>query len=69
MTLEELQEIAKIEREAGRISAPYQRVVAAGLSCQSRVVRKRWKRRHRRSLESWCEVKGVGCLGLCTWDR
>ena len=69
MTLEELQEIAKIEqeREAGfqhRINV----CVAAGcISCQSDQVKTALQAEiNRRGLESWCQVKGVGCLGLCT---
>ncbi|MGO9568463.1 MAG: NADH-quinone oxidoreductase subunit NuoF [Desulfomonilaceae bacterium] len=69
MTLEELQEIAKIEKEKQegfqhRINV----CVAAGcLSCQSGLVMDALEKEvGRRGLESWCEVKGVGCLGLCT---
>jgi len=69
MTLEELQEIAKIEKEKQegfqhRINV----CVAAGcLSCQSDLVKDALEKEvSRRGLESWCEVKGVGCLGLCT---
>jgi bidirectional [NiFe] hydrogenase diaphorase subunit len=69
MTLEELQEIAKIEKE--REEGFQHRInvcVAAGcLSCQSGVVKEALEKEvSRRGLESWCEVKGVGCLGLCT---
>jgi len=69
MTLEELQEIAKIEKD--RQEGFQHRVnvcVAAGcLSCQSDLVRQALEKEiNRRGLESWCEVKGVGCLGLCT---
>lgn len=69
MTLEELQEIAKIEKD--RQEGFQHRVnvcVAAGcLSCQSDLVRQALEKEiYRRGLESWCEVKGVGCLGLCT---
>jgi bidirectional [NiFe] hydrogenase diaphorase subunit len=69
MFLEELQEIAKIEKEKQegfryRINV----CVAAGcLSCQSDLVKEALEKEvSRRGLESWCEVKGVGCLGLCT---
>jgi len=69
MTLDELQDVAKIEkdRQAGfrhRINV----CVAAGcLSCQSGLVKEGLEKEvNRRGLESWCEVKGVGCLGLCT---
>jgi bidirectional [NiFe] hydrogenase diaphorase subunit len=69
MTLEELQEIAKIEKE--RQEGFQHRInvcVAAGcLSCQSDIVKDALEKEvSRRGLESWCEVKGVGCLGLCT---
>ncbi|HSB52671.1 MAG TPA: NuoF family protein [Dissulfurispiraceae bacterium] len=69
MTLEELHEIAKIEQEKHegfrhRINV----CVAAGcLSCQSGLVREAFEKEvSRRGLESWCGIKGVGCLGLCT---
>jgi bidirectional [NiFe] hydrogenase diaphorase subunit len=69
MILEELHEIAKIEKEKQegfryRINV----CVAAGcLSCQSGLVKEALEKEvGRRGLESWCEVKGVGCLGLCT---
>ncbi len=69
MTLEELQEIAKIEKDRQdgykfRINI----CVAAGcLSCQSGVLKEAFEKEiSRRGLESWCEIKGVGCLGLCT---
>ena len=69
MTIEELQDIAKIEkdRQAGfryRVNV----CVAAGcLSCQSDVVMDALEQAvNKRGLESWCEVKPVGCLGLCT---
>src|SRR5579885_1260464 len=69
MTPEELDQIAETEREAQ--SQFTQRVnvcVAAGcLSCQSQAVKdsldqevaKRGKKEH-------CQVKGVGCMGLCS---
>jgi len=69
MTIEELQEIAKIEKD--RQSGFRHRVnvcVAAGcLSCQSGLVKDALaKEVTRRGLESSCEIKPVGCLGLCT---
>ena len=69
MTIEELQDIAKIEKD--RQSGFRYRVnvcVAAGcLSCQSDLVKDSLeKEMNRRGLESWCEIKAVGCLGLCT---
>ncbi len=69
MTLEELQEVGRFAKEteegyAYRINI----CVAAGcLSCQSDVVKEAFEKEiSRRGLEGWCEVKGVGCLGLCT---
>ncbi len=69
MMIEELQEIAKIERD--RQEGFQHRVnvcVAAGcLSCQSGVLKEALQDEvKRRGLEGWCEVKGVGCLGLCS---
>ena len=69
MTLEELQEIAKIEKE--RQEGFQHRInvcVAAGcLSCQSASVKEALEQEvNRRGLDNSCEVKGVGCLGLCT---
>jgi bidirectional [NiFe] hydrogenase diaphorase subunit len=69
MILEELHEIAKIEKEKQE-GFRYRILVcvAAGcLSCQSGLVKEALEKEvNRRGLESWCEVKGVGCLGLCT---
>lgn len=69
MTIEELQDIGKIEKEKQegfrhRINV----CVAAGcLSCQSGLVKESLEKEvSRRGLESWCLVKGVGCLGLCS---
>jgi bidirectional [NiFe] hydrogenase diaphorase subunit len=69
MTHEELIEIAKVERDKRdtyrhRINV----CVAAGcLSCQSNHVKEALEKEiSRRGLDNWCEVKGVGCLGLCT---
>src|SRR5512136_1934023 len=69
MTHEELIEIAKIEKDKKdtfrhRINV----CVAAGcLSCQSNHVKEALEKEiTRRGLDNWCEVKGVGCLGLCT---
>jgi bidirectional [NiFe] hydrogenase diaphorase subunit len=69
MFLEELQEIAKIEKEKQEGFKYRMNVcVAAGcLSCRSDLVKEALEKEvNRRGLESWCEVKGVGCLGLCT---
>jgi bidirectional [NiFe] hydrogenase diaphorase subunit len=69
MTIEELQDIGRIEKEKNegfkyRINV----CVAAGcLSCQSGLVKESLEKEvSRRGLESWALVKGVGCLGLCT---
>ncbi|MFZ7127243.1 MAG: NADH-ubiquinone oxidoreductase-F iron-sulfur binding region domain-containing protein [Desulfobacterales bacterium] len=69
MTLEELQGVARIEqdRRAGYTHHINVCVAAGCLSCQSGVVREALEKEVvRRGLESWCQVKGVGCLGLCT---
>jgi bidirectional [NiFe] hydrogenase diaphorase subunit len=68
MTPEELGDIARKEREAQR-SIP-QRInicMAAGcLSCQSDAVKDALtKEAARRGLEGRCQIKGVGCMGLC----
>jgi bidirectional [NiFe] hydrogenase diaphorase subunit len=68
LTLEDLQNIAKIEKEkeAGFSHHVYVCVAAGCLSCQSGVVKEALtKEVGRRGLENWVEVKGVGCLGLC----
>ena len=68
LTLEDLQEIAKIEsdREAG-FQYNINVCVAAGcISCQSALVKDALEKEvSRRGWETWCNVKGVGCLGLC----
>ncbi len=68
MTLEELDSIARIEQDrqqgyAHRINV----CIAAGcLSCQSGPVMEAFQKEiGRRGIEHWCQVKGVGCLGLC----
>ncbi len=68
MTLEELDSIARIEQDrqqgyAHRINV----CLAAGcLSCQSGAVMEAFQKEiSRRGIEHWCQVKGVGCLGLC----
>ena len=69
MTLEELQGIARIEQDRQGGFAHHVNVcIAAGcLSCQSGQVREALEKEvARRGLENWCQVKGVGCLGLCT---
>ena len=69
LTIEDLQDIGKIEKEkqdgfSHRINV----CVAAGcLSCQSGAVKDALEREVTRAgLESWAQVKGVGCLGLCS---
>ncbi len=69
MMLERLEEIAANAREN---DAQYQHTVrvctAAGcLSSQSDIVKESFDKEVTRSgLERWCQVKGVGCLGLCS---
>src|SRR6201981_3533471 len=69
MTPEELDQIAESEREAQ--SHFTQRVnvcVAAGcLSCQSQAVKYGLDQEvQRRGTQDHCQVKGVGCMGLCS---
>ena len=69
MTPEELDQIAETERE--QQSHFTQRVnvcVAAGcLSCQSQSVKDALdKEVAQRSTKDHCQVKGVGCMGLCS---
>src|SRR5246500_2901332 len=69
MTPEELDQIAESEREAQ--SHFTQRVnvcVAAGcLSCQSQAVKDGLDQEvQRRGTQDHCQVKGVGCMGLCS---
>jgi bidirectional [NiFe] hydrogenase diaphorase subunit len=67
-TLEDLEEIAKIEKDKQESFTHHINIcVAAGcMSCQSGLVKDAFEIEvKRRGLESWCEVKGVGCLGLC----
>ncbi|MFA6223606.1 MAG: NADH-quinone oxidoreductase subunit NuoF [Desulfomonilaceae bacterium] len=69
MTIEELQDIAKIEKDKRQgFKHRIHVCVAAGcLSCQSGLVKEALEKEvARRGLESWVLVKGVGCLGLCT---
>ncbi len=68
MTPEELDQIAEGERSArSRFSDRVNVCVAAGcLSCQSQMVKDALdKEVARRGTQDRCEVKGVGCLGLC----
>ena len=69
MMIEELQEIGKIERDRQEgFQHKIHVCVAAGcLSCQSGLVKEALQTEVKhRGLEGWCEVKGVGCLGLCS---
>jgi bidirectional [NiFe] hydrogenase diaphorase subunit len=68
MTPEELDEIAESERGAqSRFAERVQVCVAAGcLSCQSQSVKDALDREvSRRGIEDRCQIKGVGCMGLC----
>lgn len=69
MTIEELQDIGRIEKEKqeGFRHRIHVCVAAGCLSCQSGSVKDALEKEvSRRGLESWCQVKGVGCLGLCS---
>jgi bidirectional [NiFe] hydrogenase diaphorase subunit len=68
MTPEELDQIAEDERAArSKFTERVNVCVAAGcLSCQSQAVKDALdKEVARRGTQDRCEVKGVGCLGLC----
>jgi bidirectional [NiFe] hydrogenase diaphorase subunit len=68
MTPEELDQIAEDERAArSKFTERVNVCVAAGcLSCQSQIVKDAFdKEVARRGTQDRCEVKGVGCLGLC----
>lgn len=69
LTLEELQQIARIEKD--RQEGFQHRIkicVASGcLSCQSATLKEAMEKEvSRRGMENRVDVKGVGCLGLCT---
>ena len=69
LNIEDLHHIAKIEED--RRNGFQHRIhvcVAAGcLSCGSGLVKEALEKEvARRGLEHWCQVKGVGCLGLCS---
>ncbi len=69
MTIEELQDIGRLEKEKqeGFRHRIHVCVAAGCLSCQSGLVKDALEKEvSRRGLESWCQVKGVGCLGLCS---
>ncbi len=68
LTLEDLQGIARIEKD--RQEGFRHRInvcLAAGcLSCQSGLLKESLEKEvSRRGWENWCNVTGVGCLGLC----
>ncbi len=69
ITIEELQQIAKIEkdRQEGFTHRIHVCVAAGCLSCHSDVLKDALEKEViKRGLENWTTVKGVGCLGLCT---
>jgi bidirectional [NiFe] hydrogenase diaphorase subunit len=68
MTPEQLDEIAESERGAqSRFAERVHVCVAAGcLSCQSQSVKDALDREvSRRGIKDRCQIKGVGCMGLC----
>jgi len=69
MTPEELEQIAEDERaEQGKFTQRVNVCVAAGcLSCQSQSVKDALEQEvSRRGTGDRCQVKGVGCMGLCS---
>src|SRR5579863_1576661 len=69
MTPEELDQIAETEREAqNQFTQRVNVCVAAGcLSCQSQSVKDALDQEvTRRGSREHCQVKGVGCMGLCS---
>src|SRR5581483_3906910 len=69
MTPEELEEIAESERTSqSRFTQRVNVCVAAGcLSCQSQSVKDALDQEvTKRSKKDRCQVKGVGCMGLCS---
>ncbi|MDQ7783491.1 MAG: NuoF family protein [Desulfomonilaceae bacterium] len=68
LTFEDLQGIARIEedRQEGFRHRIHVCVAAGCLSCQSGLIKDTLEKEvSRRGWENWCNVKGVGCLGLC----
>ena len=68
MTLDELEQIATTEREArDKVQHRVNVCVAAGcLSCQSQAVKDSLAAEvTKRGIADRCQVKGVGCMGLC----
>ncbi|MGE5083498.1 MAG: (2Fe-2S) ferredoxin domain-containing protein, partial [Acidobacteriota bacterium] len=69
MTPEELDQIAEEERsEQGKYTQRVNVCIAAGcLSCQSQSVKDALDQEVvRRGTKDHCQVKGVGCMGLCS---
>ena len=69
MTPEDLEQIAENERaEQGRFTQRVNVCVAAGcLSCQSQSVKDALDQEvNQRGTKDRCQVKGVGCMGLCS---
>jgi bidirectional [NiFe] hydrogenase diaphorase subunit len=69
LNIEDLHQIAKIEKDKQQgFQHRIHVCVAAGcMSCGSGVIKDALEKEvARRGLGNWCQVKGVGCLGLCT---
>jgi bidirectional [NiFe] hydrogenase diaphorase subunit len=69
LNIEDLHQLAKIEKDKqqGFTHRIHVCVAAGCLSCGSGAVKEALEREvSRRGLDNWCQVKGVGCLGLCT---
>ena len=69
LNIEDLHQIAKIEKDTQQgFQHRIHVCVAAGcLSCGSGAVKDALAREVlKRGLENWCQIKGVGCLGLCS---
>jgi bidirectional [NiFe] hydrogenase diaphorase subunit len=69
LNIEDLHQIAKIEKDTQQgFQHRIHVCVAAGcMSCGSGAVKDALAREvGKRGLDNWCQVKGVGCLGLCT---
>ncbi|MDR3629722.1 MAG: NADH-ubiquinone oxidoreductase-F iron-sulfur binding region domain-containing protein [Desulfocapsaceae bacterium] len=69
MNIEDLHQIARIEKskQEGFQHQIHVCVAAGCLSCGSGQLKEALEKEiARRGLDTWCRVKGVGCLGLCT---
>ncbi len=69
LNIEDLHQIARIEKDTQQgFQHRIHVCVAAGcLSCGSGTLKDALEREvGKRGLANWCQVKGVGCLGLCT---